>query len=84
MVVPLLLATAVLLWRRSPWGYLLTSISLTHGFMMFISIPTWIAVPLIQAGQINLIEAIPLVVVALAGLALVGMFYRNVQAAKAA
>jgi len=83
MVVPLLLSTGILLWRRSPWGYLLASISLTHGFMMFISIPAWIVVPLIQNGKINLIEAGPFLVVSLLGLVLAGTFYANVQEEKA-
>ncbi len=79
MIVPLLLSTGILLWRRSPWGYLLTSISLTHGVMMFISIPAWIVVPLIQAGKVRPIEASPFLVVSLLGLVLAGMFYRNVR-----
>ncbi len=82
MIVPLLLSTGILLWRRSPWGYLLTGISLTHGLMMFISIPAWIVVPLIQEGKINFVEASPFLVVCLLGLVLVGMFYRNVQEEK--
>jgi hypothetical protein len=82
MIVPLLLSAGILLWRRSPWGYLLTSISLTHGLMMFISIPAWIAVPLIQDGKINLIEASPFLVMCLLELVLAGLFYGNVQEGK--
>ncbi len=48
MLVPLLLSTAILLWRHSAWGYLLTGISMTVGFMMCITIPAFIAVPLIR------------------------------------
>ena len=47
IVVPLLLSTAVLLWRRSIWGYFLGGISLTFGFVMCITLPAWIVVPLI-------------------------------------
>ena len=79
LIVPLALATGILLWRRSPWGYLLTGISITHGAMMFITIPTWIAVPLIQDGEINLIEAIPFLFLCLVGLALAVVFYWSVQ-----
>ncbi len=82
MVVPLLLSTGILLWRRSPWEYLLAGISLTHGLMMFISIPAWIVVPLIQDGKMNPIEASPFLVVCLLGLVLTGLFYRNVQEEK--
>ncbi len=80
MVVPLAIAAGILLWRRSPWGYLLASISLTHGLMMSISLPSWIVVPLIQDGKTTLVEAIPFAVMSIAGLALVAVFYRNVRA----
>jgi hypothetical protein len=79
MVVPLLLATAILLWRRSAWGYLLAGISLTFGFIMSITLPAWIAVPLIQAGQLNLIEAAPFTLLCLVGLYVAGRFFWCVQ-----
>jgi hypothetical protein len=79
MVVPLMLSAGVLLWRRSPWGYLLTSVSLGYGLLMSITLPAFIVVPLIQDGKINLVEAIPFSVVSLAGLALTVLFYRSVQ-----
>lgn len=79
MVVPLMLATGVLLWRRSAWGYLLASISITHGLMMCITLPAWIVVPLVQDGKTTLVEAIPFSVLSLAGLYLAARFYRNVQ-----
>jgi hypothetical protein len=79
MVVPLALAAGVLLGRRSPWGYLLAGITLTHGLMMFISIPAWIVVPLIQSAKLNLFEATPFVVLSLSGIVLAGLFYTNVR-----
>jgi hypothetical protein len=83
MVVPLLLSTAILLWRRSVWGYLLAGISLTFGFVMCITLPAWIVVPLIQAGQINLIEAAPFTLLCLMGLFVAGRFFWSVQEGKA-
>jgi len=68
MLVPLLLSTAILLWRRSAWGYLLTGISMTVGFMMSVSIAAWIAVPLLQAGQMTLLVAALLALMCLVGL----------------
>lgn len=68
MLVPLLLSTAILLWRRSAWGYLLTGISMTVGFLMCVTIPAFIAVPLLQAGQLTLLEAALIVLVCLIGL----------------
>jgi hypothetical protein len=78
MVVPLLLSTGVLLWRRSAWGHLLASISLTFGLMMCIAIPAWIVVPLIQDGKINPVEASPFLALSLVGLVLASMFYRSI------
>ena len=78
IVVPLLLSTGILLWRRSPCGYLLAGISLSYGLLMCITLPAFIAVPLILDGKTNLIEASPLLVLCLAGLVLVWMFYGNI------
>lgn len=80
LVVPLGLTTALLLWRRSAWGYLLASVTLTFGLLMCITIPAWIAVPLIEQGQINLIEASPLLLLSLLGLVIAGLFYHSVHA----
>ncbi|MBI3943444.1 MAG: hypothetical protein HY326_10570 [Chloroflexi bacterium] len=82
MIVPLLVSAGILLWRRSPWGYLLTSISLSYALLMCIALPAWIAVPLIQDGKLNLIEAGPFLLLCLVGLALAGMFYRNLKEEK--
>ncbi len=82
MVVPLMLSTGILLWLRSPWGYLLASISLSYGLLMCITLPAWIVVPLIQDGKINPIEAIPFLALCLVGLVLIGLFFRSVQEEK--
>lgn len=79
IVVPLMLSAGILLWRRSPWGFLLTGVSLGYGLMMSITLPAFIVAPLIQDGKINFIEAIPFSVISLAGLYLVVQFYRNVR-----
>jgi hypothetical protein len=77
-----MLSAGILLWRRSSWGYLLAGISLSYGLMMFISLPAWIVVPLIQAGKIDLIEASPILALCLVGPVLAGLFYRNVRETK--
>ena len=53
MLVPLGISTGVLLLRRSPLAYLLTGILFSFGLLMFITLPAWIVVPLIQDGQVN-------------------------------
>jgi hypothetical protein len=79
IVVPLLISTAVLLWRHSIWGYFLGGISLTFGFVMCITLPAWIVVPLIQVGQMNLFEAVPFLLLCLIGLVVTGRFFWSVQ-----
>ncbi len=78
MVVPLLLSSGILLWHKSPLGYLLVAVSLSYGLLMCVTIPAWIAVPLIQDGKINPIEAAPLLIVCAAGPVLAGLFFRHV------
>ena len=53
LLVPLALAAAILLWRRSPWGYLLLSVATTVGLLMLICIPLWVTVPLVQSGNLS-------------------------------
>ncbi|HEY6287255.1 MAG TPA: hypothetical protein VIX20_16435 [Ktedonobacteraceae bacterium] len=79
MVVPLLLSTAILMWQRSAWGYLLGAVSLTFGFVMCITLPAWIVVPLILTTQMNLIEAVPFLLLCLIGLFVAGRFFWSVQ-----
>lgn len=79
MVVPLMLASGILLWRRSPWGYLLASLSISYGMLMSVLLPAWIAVPLIQEGKTNLVEAVPFLGISLVGLIFAVLFFRNVQ-----
>jgi hypothetical protein len=79
IVVPLLISTAGLLWRHSIWGYFLGGISLTFGFVMCITLPAWIVVPLIQVGQMNLFEAVPFLLLCLIGLVVTGRFFWSVQ-----
>jgi hypothetical protein len=79
LIVPLLVAGGILLWRRSGWGYFLAGIGITHGFMMFLAIPTWIVVPMLQAGTIRPLEAGPFLALCLVGILLAGLFYRSMQ-----
>jgi hypothetical protein len=77
LIVPLSLAGGILLLRRSKWGYLLAGIGITHGFMMFLTIPVWIVVPLVQKGTINVIEASPFLALCLIGIILAAWFYKS-------
>jgi len=78
-IVPLVLATAALLAKKSPWGFYLASVAMPVGLMMFISIPAWITVPLVHDGKTNILEAIPFFAISLLGLVLAAIFYLNVN-----
>jgi hypothetical protein len=81
-IVPLALSAGILLWRRSPWGYFLSSIAIIFGFMMCITIPAWIVVPLIQDGKVNNAEAAPFLLICITGLVLVVLFYTGIREKK--
>lgn len=83
VIVPLVLSAAVLLIRKSSWGYFLISVSMTVGLMMFIAIPSWIVVPLVQDGKTSLIEAVPLFTVSLVGIAAAAILFLSVRKAPA-
>jgi apolipoprotein N-acyltransferase len=79
ILVPLSIATGVELIKKSPLGYYLCSIAMAVGLMMFISIPSWIAIPLIQDGKTNVFEAAPFFVLSIVGIALAITYYFAVQ-----
>jgi hypothetical protein len=79
ILVPLSIATGVELIKKSPLGYYLCSIAMAVGLMMFISIPSWIAIPLIQDGKTNVFEAAPFFVLSIVGIALAITCYFAVQ-----
>jgi len=74
-----MIATSILLLRKSSWGYLLSAVVATFGFIMCIVLPAWIAVPAIHDGTIRPIEAIPFLSLCVAGLVLARMFLRSIR-----
>ncbi len=65
--------------RRFAWGYLPASVCMPFGLMMFISVPLWITVPLIQDGQANMFEATPFYLISLIGIALALVFLLSIR-----
>jgi len=82
LIVPLALSSGILLWKRSAWGYFLSSIAITMGFMMFLAIPAMIVGPLLIGAHVNLIEIGVMAFFALVGLFFAGLFYRNIAGPK--
>jgi hypothetical protein len=79
IVVPLSIASGWLLLKNHPWGYVLTALQLTFGFIMFLTIPAWIVVPLVQDGKIQIVEAAPFLALCAVGFVLVGLFLRHLH-----
>jgi hypothetical protein len=79
VVVPLAVTSGVLLLRDHAWGYLLAGLTLTFGFMMCLTIPAWIAVPLILEGKIRIVEAAPFLIVCAAGVLLAALYFRAIN-----
>ncbi|MES2125236.1 MAG: hypothetical protein V4503_11175 [Gemmatimonadota bacterium] len=78
LVVPLLLATGILLLRDHRWGYLLTGIVVTFGLMLDLTIPAWIISAAIRDGTFRQVEAAPFLVLAVAGATLAATWWLNV------
>jgi hypothetical protein len=76
--VPLLIAAACTLWRRRPWGYVLSAVAVVQFATYFavmgtICVFNWIHAPgshLFSAWFINCIVALPILLLCLAGLLL--------------
>ncbi len=79
LVVPLSVAAGVLLWKDHPVGYVLAALQLTFGCLMFLTIPAWIVVPLVQDGQLRAVEALPFLLICAVGLVLAGLFLHNLR-----
>lgn len=79
LLVPLAVATGVQLLKKTPLGYYLCSVAMAVGLMMFISIPSWIVVPLVQDGKANVFEAIPFFILSVVGIALALVFYLSIR-----
>lgn len=79
MVVPLMTSAGILLWRRSPWGYLLAGVGVNFALLMCIVLPAWIAVPLIENEKIDAVEAVPFLIGCVLGLGVALLFFRGVR-----
>lgn len=76
LIVPLMIATGVLLLRRKTFGIVLCGVVLTFGVMLDLTIPAWIGADLLRRGVFRPIEAIPLLLVALSGVILAQLYLR--------
>jgi uncharacterized protein (TIGR03382 family) len=84
VVLPLFLLTAVWLWRRRPWGFIVAPILLILGDVMLLALLAMGAF-MTQAGFAGSLDMAPVfAVLALLSLALTGVYFTHIQAPRAA
>ena len=84
VVLPLYLLTAVWLWRRRAWGFVLAPILLILADVMLLALLA-MGIFMAQAGFAGSLDMAPIfAVLALLSLALTGVYFVNIQAPKAA
>jgi hypothetical protein len=84
VVLPLYLLTAVWLWRRRAWGFVLAPVLLILADVMLLALLA-MGMFMVQAGFAGSLDMAPIFAgLALLSLALTGVYFANVQAPKAA
>jgi len=79
VIVPLCFISAVLLWKRSPWGYLLTAILMIKGFTLFLAILSMIVGQIHTGVEIHVTELVLFPVFAVIGITMTIMFLSGIQ-----
>jgi len=81
LVIPLAILAGILLWRRRPWGYLLTAIVLIKGFTLALAVSA-MAVNMMLAGvHVATGEMVMFPTLALVDIGMMVMFLKNVESA---
>jgi hypothetical protein len=79
IIVPVSTLTAILLWKKQPWGYALSAVMLIKGLTMGAALVAMI-IGLILAGEsVNLVEIIMFSGIALAALIFTLILFRNIR-----
>lgn len=79
LIVPLCFISAVLLWKKKPWGYLLAAILLVKGFTLFLAILSMIIGEIRAGVKIHTIELVLFPVFALFGISMTVMYLRRIR-----
>ncbi|MDZ7271005.1 MAG: hypothetical protein ONB17_05265 [candidate division KSB1 bacterium] len=79
LIVPLALASGILLLRKSSWGYVCTGVLLSFVLVMSLTLPAWIVFPLVKQGTLRPLEALPFAAISLVGLGLAVLFFAHLR-----
>ncbi|HPG40220.1 MAG TPA: hypothetical protein PLP19_14780 [bacterium] len=81
LVIPLAILAGILLWRRRPWGYMLTAIVLIKGFTLAMAVSA-MAVNMMLAGvHVAIGEMVMFPTLALVDIGMMVIFLKNVESA---
>ena len=79
IIVPASVLTAVLLWKKKPWGYTLTSVLLVKALMMGAALVAMILGMALAGVAVGLAEAVIFTGIALAALVFTVILFRNIS-----
>jgi hypothetical protein len=79
IIVPTSIVTAVLLWRKRPWGYTLTSVLLVKALMMGTALVAMIIAQVLAGVTVGAVESAIFIGIALAALVFNVLLFRNIE-----
>lgn len=80
IIVPASVITAVLLWKKKPWGYTLTSVLLVKALMMGAALVAMILGMALAGVTVGAVESAIFTGIALAALMFIVILFRNIEA----
>ena len=79
IIVPTSVITAVLLWKKQPWGYTLTSVLLVKALMMGAALVAMIIGQILAGVEVGAVESAIFTGIALAALVFNALLFRNIE-----
>jgi hypothetical protein len=78
IIVPASIITAVLLWKKQPWGYTLTSVLLVKAMMMGVALIAMIIGIALAGVPVSIVESVIFTGIALSAIAFTTLLFRNI------
>lgn len=82
LIIPLGFVAAVLMWRKQPWGYMLSAIMMIKGLTLLLAICAMIVAQLMADVPVAAVEMVVFPLFTLIDLALVVLLFRGIRPAK--
>lgn len=79
LVVPLAILAGILLWRRRPWGYMLTAIVLIKGFTLALAVSAMAVNMMLSGVPVKIGEMIMFATLALVDIVMMIVFLKNID-----